>query len=147
MQGKQQLELMEQGVRQALSIIVANPTQTMTPFALLVDNGEVIHLTSRRNPADALDFFRSNIRPRSGTTFYVLIWEGMMGEFYPNLPAASKERAIFAEMSDDKMPNANVMAYCFAIKEPGIFRSKREITIKSNKLIYAATPSRIFPTT
>jgi hypothetical protein len=142
-----QVKLVEQGVRQALSIIVANPTQTMTPFALLLDNGQVIHLTSQRSPADALDFFRRNIRPRPGTTSYVLIWDGVVGEFYPDQSTARDERAVFAEMGEDKLQDAHVMAYSFAIKEPGIFRRKREIVIKNNKLIYAATPSRIFPTT
>lgn len=136
--------LMEQAVREAMAGIVASPGQRMTPFVLLVDSGRVVHLTSQRDPADALAFFRQAIRPRPGTTVYVLVWEGVMAEFHPDQPGADKARAIFAEMGDDALPDATVMAYRFTVKEPGFLRRKRELVIEDSTLIYAPAPSRIF---
>lgn len=141
----QGVALMEQGVREAMAGIAASPQRRMTPFVLLVDHGKVVRLTSRRDAVDALAFFRQAIRPRPGTTDYVLIWDGVMAEFHPDRPGADGDRAVFAEMGDDRLPDATVMAYRFAIKEPGLFRRKRELMIKDNTLIYAAAPSRIFP--
>lgn len=137
-------QLIDAGLQQAAMNVVANASGITMPFAVSLDNGRPVHLNSQRAPAEALAFFRENIRPKPKLTFYVLIWDGNMAEFYPDRMGADRERAIFAEFGDDVLADADVLARQFILKEPGFFRRKRELVIGETRLLYAARPSRLY---